>query len=305
MPAVEEPVPIATNPTGLSPRPDFSKHSFLGANTTMLDILNQNRDALEVTGSDFEQAISNSRQFLQSSASLDIVETEFIDNKLKVTLKISNHTGHKLPSSYPSRRAFIHFTLRDNNGQTLFESGKLNPDGSIVGAATDVDSNTFEPHYETITVAGQVQIYEPIMQNTDGGITHTLLRAAAYKKDNRLTPAGFDKTAVPNDVAVKGAARDDADFNLGSDTITYLVEVGESRDLSIVAELNYQTLSFGHLNDLFNDADEISEVASFKTLFESARVRSEKLASASLILGEMSNFYIVPLENGKAVIFEL
>lgn len=299
MPAVEGNVLIASNPNTLFPRPGFSKHSFLGANTTMMDILNQNREALEVTASDddFKQAISNSRQFLQSAASLKIIKTEFIDSKLKVTLKITNHTGHKLPSAYPSRRVFIHFTLRDNNGKMLFESGKLNADGSIVGAATDKNSSTLEPHYEVIETADQVQIYEPIMQNTDGRITHTLLRAAAYKKDNRLTPVGFNKTAVPNDVAVKGAAREDADFNLGSDTIIYLVEVGETRDLSIFAELKYQTLSFGHLQDLFKDAEPpnaVPEVVYFKTLFESARIRSEKLASASLTLGEAETPSFLP-----------
>ena len=55
----------------------------------------------------------------------------------------------------------------------------MNADGSIEGADTDDDFNHYEPHYDVITEPGQVQIYEAIMQNSDGDVTHTLLRAAS------------------------------------------------------------------------------------------------------------------------------
>ena len=38
-----------------------------------------------------------------------------------------------------------------SSGQTVFESGALNPDGSIVGNDNDADPTRFEPHYSEIT----------------------------------------------------------------------------------------------------------------------------------------------------------
>jgi len=281
MPKVSGEVKIATRPGFLNPRPNFAQHTFLGANSTMMDILNTNRTALEVTATGFEQAIIDTQTFLKTAATIEIVSTEQANSQLIVVVKITNNSGHKLPTAYPSRRAFIHFKVTDSQGETVFESGKLNADGSIVGNAEDVDSSTYEPHYDVITAEDQVQIYESIMQDTDGKVTHTLLRAAAYTKDNRITPAGFDKTNVPNDVAVKGLAFSDANFNHGSDTITYTIDVGTKTGLEVVAELNYQPLAFGHLQDMFKDADTVTEVAAFKSQFEAANIRVELIASTS------------------------
>jgi hypothetical protein len=290
MPKVEGNVKIASRPMRLGARPNFAEHSFFGANTTMMDILNSNRSELDISATGFEQSIVDTRKLLQSSATLDIVSKQIIGNQLKVTLKVNNTAGHKLPTSYPSRRVFIHFLVSDDQGVTVFESGKLNSNGSIVGVASDSNSSHYEPHYDQITRADQVQVYEPIMQNTDGNVTHTLLRASAYIKDNRLLPAGFDKATAPNDIAVKGAALNDANFTQGSDTITYLIDIGQQSRFTIQAELNYQTIAYGHIQDMFKDADTVPQVATFKRYFENANIRSETLASITTSLDANGNY---------------
>ncbi len=308
MPLVPGAMKIANRPGSVTARTGFSEHSFVGANTVMMDMLNQNAAALGVTASsaDFDQSIARSRAFLQTAASVEILSAELLAGNLTVVLKVNNLSGHKLPSAYPSRRVYIHFRAQDDNGQVLFESGKTNTDGSIVGVAEDSDSSTYEPHYQQITQANQVQVYEPIMENSQGAVTHTLIRAAAYIKDNRLTPTGFDKTTAPPDVAVKGAATLDSDFTGGSDTITYTVNVGDQPYISIDVALKYQTLSFGHLQDLFTDAASVTEVAEFKTYFEASTLRAETLATAHTSLGvSRGQFYVIPATNGKSVIFGL
>jgi len=142
------------------------------------------------------------------------------NNEFTVQLRINNRSGHKLPTSFPSRRVYIHFLVREDNGNITFESGKTNTDGSIVGANADTNLNRYEPHYEEITHQHQVQIYEPIMGDTDGNVTYTLLRAATYLKGNRIPPAGFDKNTVPDYIQVAGATLSDANFNSGSDIVT-------------------------------------------------------------------------------------
>lgn len=50
------------------------------------------------------------------------------------------------------------------------------------------------------------------MEDVRGEVTRTLLRGAGYAKDNRIPPLGFDKEAVPEDVAVEGTAFSDGSF---------------------------------------------------------------------------------------------
>src|SRR2546428_5545931 len=76
---------------------------------------------------------------------------------------VQNLSGHKLPTAYPSRRAWLHVAVKDRDGRTVFESGALNPDGSIQGNDNDVEPTRLEPHYREITSSDQVEIYEPIL----------------------------------------------------------------------------------------------------------------------------------------------
>jgi len=264
MPVIDDAVVIATTPPNLTPRNGFAKHTFLGANTLMMEIMDTYRDELGVTATGFNDAISATRTMLQTSATLSIQDISEDDDDILVTVKVTNNIGHKFPTSFPSRRAWIHFTATNEAGDIVFESGKLNANGSIVGNNGDADSSAFEPHYSEISTSDQVQIYEPIMVDTDGAVTHTLLRAAAFVKDNRVLPTGFDKQTVPNDIAVKGAAFDDTDFVGGGDTVVYRLAKGSATSLNINATLLYQTIAYGHIQDMFADADQVTEIADFQ-----------------------------------------
>jgi len=285
MPQLTESVKIATRPPNLNPRPGFARHTFHGANTVMLDMLNRNKDALGVSATGFEKTITDTRSFLQQAADIAINSSVVVNGKLSVNLRVSNNSGHKFPTGYPSRRAYIHITVKDSSNTVLFESGHLNSNGSISGASTDADLYSIEPHYQEITSPDQVQIYEPIMENTDNEVTHTLLRAARYAKDNRLLPLGFDKSTAPSDVAVRGAAINDPDFIGGQDDISYTVDLGgvsTGEDITVEAEIRYQPLSFGHLQDMFKDSATVAQVNSFKTLFEAAETLRDELVDSAL-----------------------
>jgi len=220
---------------------------------------------------------------LASAADIEILSQSLVNGELTVQLRINNHSGHKLPTSYPSRRAYLHFVVRDAADNIIFESGKTNADGSIAGADADTDLTRYEPHYDEITQADQVQIYEAIMQDTDNNVTYTLLRGASYLKDNRIPPAGFDKNNVTSDIRVAGTALSDANFNSGSDTITYKVQVGLASSVSYRAELNYQALAYGFIRDLFLDNSD-PEVARFESLYNGTSLRSETITAANAVI---------------------
>ena len=272
-------VKLANRPRWLAPVDNFSRHGFLGANTVMLSMLDANSEELGVTEADFTPAIERSRENLAGAAELGVQRHEIVDGRLKVWLTVHNLSGHKLPTGYPSRRVYLHFTVRDQSGKVIFESGRMNADGSIVGVDADRDPSTFEPHRKFINRKNQVQVYEAVMGNTDGQVTHTLLEASHYLKDNRLPPAGFDKNKVPDEIAVRGVAETDANFNFAWDTIRYAVTLPEGKPgdiLEVEVELNYQPLSYAYLQDLFEDAEQPA-VARFKRMYENSTLRKETI----------------------------
>ena len=193
---------VSTRPNGLDAKDDFAKHHLVGANTTMLTLLKNNAAALDVNNSNMDTAIQRARDLLKSSVDLEIVSATVDNGVLETRVRLTNNSGHKTPTSYPSRRMWLNFKVTDSNNTVLFESGKINTDGSIHGADNDTEQNVFEPHYDLITSADQVQIYESIMGDSDNNVTYTLLRGAQYLKDNRLSPKGFNKVSVPSVVAV-------------------------------------------------------------------------------------------------------
>lgn len=260
-------------------RTGFSEHTFLGANTVMLDMFKNFRQELGIEVQGFEQAIERNREFLKTSADLTITGTRNEGNNIIATLKIQNNTGHKLPSGYPSRRVYVHFVVTDDNGTIVFESGKMNPDGSIVGADGDANYKKYEPHYNSIDSEDQVLIFESVMGDTTGNVTHSLIEAARHLKDNRLTPVGFDKNVVSSDVSVVGEALLDNNFNAGLDIFEYKIPVTASGKYYIYADLVYQPLAYGHLEYLFKDTD-VREVDEFKTIYDSTTLLSETISSA-------------------------
>ncbi len=263
MPLADGAVTISQMPMMLTAREPFFQHYFVGGNTFMLKILANWGGELEVSASqeEFRDTIARAEEQLRErTAALSVNELALTDENLSAEIQVRVFTGHKFPTSIPTRRAWLHVIVSDSSGQVIFESGKQNPDGSIQGNAADADPLAYEPHYDVITLLDEVQIYEGIMQNSDGEVTYTLLRASSYAKDNRLLPVGIDKENLPADIAVYGLATQDADFIGGSDLVRYEVDTsGYQGPFTVSVELLYETLSYRFVQDLLQDKTELTE----------------------------------------------
>jgi hypothetical protein len=246
MPPVPGAVPI-TAVLG-QPREGVRRHEFLGGNFFMPRLLNRFREEMGVNAlpQELDKSSMKTVEHLQSEAAkLSFAGVELRAGVLEAEVVLRNLAGHKLPTAYPSRRAWLRFTVRDAGGAVVFESGGLNQDGSIRGNDNDADGGRFEPHYTVITEAGQVQIYEDIMADSAGALTTGLLKGVRYLKDNRVPPKGFDKRGASGDVAVIGGAFDDPDFSGGEDRIRYSVPLAGARGpFEVEAELWYQPIGF-------------------------------------------------------------
>ncbi len=269
-------------PRHVKGRQNFAKHYFVGGNSTMLGLLGDNVANLNLTAasSNFDQTRQRTiRQLQEDTAKLDIINKEIKNGFLKVKIRLETMTGHKFPTGIPGRRAWLHFMVIDGSGRIVFESGKVDKQGNISGNDNDIDPHQYEPHYDLISRTDQVQIYETIMANSDGVLTYTLLRAAGYLKDNRLSPAGFKKENVKDDIKVYGKAALDANFNDGSDIITYRVPVSGSGEVFVKAELLYDTVSPAFINDLRKDKTDV--IHSFLAAWEKADKSAVVVATAS------------------------
>jgi hypothetical protein len=246
MPVVEGEVSV----TGVLPNPrtGVNQHVFKGGNFLMPRILNKHRVQMNVQALPQEldaTARASEDNLASNAATLEVSRIALEDGRLDVDVTVTNLAGHKLPSAYPSRRAWLHVTVSDGTGRILLESGKFDSRGMIMYNDNDFDGSRFEPHHTMITSPDEVQIYEDIMVDYAGEVTTGLLWGARYIKDNRLLPRGFDKETASSDVAVHGAAEEDEDFVGGSDVVRYSVEVGNSKaPFRVVAELWYQPIGF-------------------------------------------------------------
>ena len=213
----------------------------------MLRLLNRFRNELGVTAPASEMeatARATVRQLQQDTATIQVTPPRVDGGRIAFEVQVANLTGHKFPTGYPSRRTWLHVTVRDARGGVAFESGAITDAGLIVGNDSDAAAATYEPHYEEITAAEQVQIYETILGDRANVPTTGLLTATHYLKDNRLLPRGFDKTTAPPEIGVFGAARTDADFSGAGDRVRYRVPVTGDGPYRVEIELRYQSIGY-------------------------------------------------------------
>jgi hypothetical protein len=200
---------------------------------------------------------------------------------------VENLGGHKLPTAYPSRRAWLHIVVREDSGRVVFESGALRSDGSIDGNENDSDAKHFEPHYREIREPNQVQIYESILQDSQGGVTTGLLSAVGYVKDNRLLPHGFESTTASADIAVRGDAAGDPNFTDHGQKLLLSADVrGASGPFSVTVELLYQPIGYRWAQNLksFKGA----EISRFTDYFDSLKTSDSTIVLATGVASSVS-----------------
>ncbi|HEU4641099.1 MAG TPA: hypothetical protein VFS44_01505 [Gemmatimonadaceae bacterium] len=238
------------------PRPGPKRHVFAGGNFFVLGMLARHRAelAVEALPQELDAAVASTREMLSHAATVALEPAPAAasaDGRLAVDVLVTNLNGHKLPTAFPSRRAWLHVTVRDRGGAVVFESGAVMPSGRIVGNDNDDDRTRYEPHWREITRPDQVEIYESILKDRHGNVTTGLLSSVGYLKDNRLLPRGFEKATAGADFAVIGDAASDPAFAGGSDRVRYRVDVSRAQPpFRVDAELWYQPIGFRWAHNL-------------------------------------------------------
>lgn len=208
--------------SGVPRRPDMPLHDFTGGNTFVPGLL----PALfpgEVDAAAVQAAVARATSMLQLAASLDVTPRDF-----GITVRVTNETGHKLPSGYPEgRRIWLHVEARDAGGQTVFESGAY--DAVTAELAHDPHVQIYEIHPGLSPgLAGALGL-------PAGPSFHFVLNDTIYL-DNRIPPRGFTNTAFEDiQSAPVGYAYDDGQY---WDETDYTLPAAAE---SVTVTLYYQT----------------------------------------------------------------
>ncbi|MFM1874689.1 MAG: hypothetical protein RL266_426 [Bacteroidota bacterium] len=258
----------------LAGRTPYGKHELVGGNTFMLKLMKTHREALDVRATEvhFDSTIARTLFNLQEKSVLMNLEHETTANDTAYfSVRFQNLTGHKFPSGFPSRRAYVEFVVTDQHNDTVFRSGLLNEDHYL-----PEEDASYEPHYNIINSEQQVQIYEMVMGDVNGNATTILERAVLPIKDNRLVPAGFSTSHPAYDTTlIAGNALQDEDFNFegfegsGSDIVHYHVPLHGSTDsLFATARMYYQSVPKKWVEEMF--ATSTPQIESFESMFNTA-----------------------------------
>ncbi len=258
MPQLTDPIIIANGYSSLQGRTPFNQHTFAGANHFMLDLIKNNKAALDVNVPDwnFDSTMAATLRLLQEqSVEFETISDSITTDTAYYHVRILNKAGHKFPSGYPARRLVLQLVVMDASNDTIFQSGIFDTDYRVVG-----ESPQYEIHHEMINQNNVTQIYEYVMGDVNGQFTSVLERAAIILKDNRIPPAGFTTTASMYDtVKISADALADANFNKingvegsGSDITYFRIPVaGITGNIQVNAKLYYQSVPPKWLDEMF------------------------------------------------------
>ena len=293
LPRVDGPVILAAEYAFLNGQTPFGLHHLAGANVHMLELMKTNREALHIpaTAAQFDSTIARTKTMLtRRSLDLDLDLIDRTTDTAYFALRLENRVGHRFPSGYPSRRAFIEFVVVDANGDTVFASGRTDATHEVIGHDAG-----YEPHYDVIHAPDQVQIYELVMGDVNDDVTTVLEHAKRPLKDNRLVPLGFSTAHVSYDTTtIAGTALLDPNFNRtvldeegsGTDIVHYHIPVsGVNGALRAFARVYYQPMPPGWNASMF--ALHSARIDTFRTMLAGSDGTPTLVAVDSVGLGPL------------------
>ena len=237
---------IARSPMGfdfrIPEREGYRSHAFIGGNAFMLDMLREHRDDLYVEAENEqlrEMAKATRFQLAQKTARLTISELVRKDDLLEFGVRIENLTGHKFPTGYPARRAWLKVEVMVGD-EVVFASGAFDDDGRILG----LEDSLRVPHVVTIEKPSDVVIYEMVANGPDHQPTTYLTKMVERRKDSRLLPRGFDMEGPHIKATAPVGVDGDADFVAGGDRVGCRIRLpsGIRGECVVVATLHYQSV---------------------------------------------------------------
>lgn len=166
---------------------------------------------------------------LQKAATMNMTMS-YVSGGFRARVRVTNETGHKLPSGYPEgRRLWLNVKAWDINNALVYESGAYDPVTAVLTEGPGVKV------YEAIL---GLSAAEAAATGLPPGPSFHFVLNNMYFKDNRIPPRGFTNAAFDSiqakpvgAVFADGQYWDDTDYDLPATTHR------------VTATLYYQTMS--------------------------------------------------------------
>ncbi len=235
---------------------DLPIHQLVGGNSWIPQVLKNEYPNLGRADA-YDATTAWSEQMLASAASMALTTSEVITTAQDVdfTVRVTNLSGHKLPTGYPEgRRMWIAATLKDATNTVLWESGiwnsttgELPPDAQLKVYETNPGIWNFKGNNTCDTVDG-----------SGDALFHFVLNDC-IAKDNRIPPLGFsggtNLEVRPVDYFYPETSPGSGILVNYDDTV-YSITMGGAvtAPLTLETTLFYQTISKDYVDFLENEA---------------------------------------------------
>jgi len=204
-------------------RPDVPAHDFNGGNTWLQDlIVNLYPDVGNIPY--FDGSKERARYMLEHAATMEVA-----DENCAIRVRITNETGHKLPTGYPEgRRMWLTVQFLDETLSSVAERGAYD---FVSAELTTPDTKVYE--VQLGLDAGMAEVTGV----AEGPSFHFVLNNKVYK-DNRIPPRGFANASFASvQAAPVGAVYADGQY---WDDTRFHIPAGAT---SAVVRVYYQTAS--------------------------------------------------------------
>ncbi|MBK7877889.1 MAG: hypothetical protein IPJ77_19590 [Planctomycetes bacterium] len=276
------PMKIAHNPGGrdfnITTHAPVRGHALVGGNALLLDLFAKHGAALgtDVPKASFEAMAAATRaQLAHATATLELAHVTREAGRLAFDVAVTNKTGHKFPSGYPSRRAWLALEVRSGS-TTVFASGAPDAKGRIAV----LEDELAQRHVDQVSLATDVPIYEMLADDADGKRTTSLARMAKLAKDTRLLPRGWRADGPHADETRPVGVDGDQDFGPGGDVVHASIALPKdaSGKLTVIARLYYQPIPPAWADAL--RASKTDEAKVFLSMYDGADTGPETVAIA-------------------------
>lgn len=230
-------------------------HQFVGGNTWVPRVLRDEYPALGRTD-EFNATIAWATDMLQNqSATVEVTSLTAAGGGLEAQVRITNLTGHKLPTGYPEgRRMWLQVTARGSDDTVLWQSGSYNDATGVLTEDSQAKIYQVKPGIWNRNGTNECDTQDEF----DDPIFHFVLNDC-IALDNRIPPLGF---TGGSDLETRPVNYTYPETSLGSgvlvnydDTIYSIpIPAGVADPITVEATLYYQTTSKEYVEFLLDQA---------------------------------------------------
>jgi hypothetical protein len=237
---------------------DMAVHQFAGGNAWIPEVLRGEYPGLGIDASlvatrDWALDMLQNRS---ATVELTLDPSAVAGGTLDAEVRVTNLTGHKLPTGYPEgRRMWIALEARDGSGNPLWQSGAYDPLTGVLSedpqikvyhAEAGIWNHNGDERCDTVDGTGLPMFH--------------FVRNDCYAVDNRIPPKGFwggsDPSTRPRNYEYPELMPGTGllvNYDLTSYTIP--VPAGTTGPLTVTATLRYQTASKEYVEFLLRESD--------------------------------------------------